>query len=116
MNEINHDTETLYFKHIGKQLFKNSFSDVKFDVFFKNSFQADKNHQFKDVFEGNDLYMQILAELANQNLNYYLKNLEINVDERNYKVINLKYDYYNKNEIVLKTNIKFNIKEDNISC
>ena len=53
--------------------------------------------------------MRILSKLAEKNIDYYLKNLEVMVDERNYEVTDLKYDYYNPNEIVIKTNIKFNV-------
>jgi hypothetical protein len=41
--------------------------------------------------------------LVKQNINYYFKNLEIVFCEEHYKLTDLKYEYYNKNEDISNT-------------
>ena len=109
MENLDCNIETVYFRHIGKQLLKNLFTEARFQMYLKKLCHPDKEHNYNDIFEGDDLYMRILSRLAEKSIDYYLKNLEIFIDERNYEVADLKYDYYNPNEIVIKANIKFNV-------
>ena len=105
MDSLNHNFK--YFEHIGKQLLENMFSNAKIDIYLRKLFDKQQNFSFKDIDCDNNLHVQTLSLLLNQDINYYIKNLNIIVDKENYKVIDLKYDYYVIDEIVLKTEIIF---------
>ena len=107
MNNSNYNFKTeIYLSHIGKQLFEHIYSEVDFGIFLGKLFHSERNFYFKDIIHEDDIYIQTLSTLVNEKLNYYLKNLEIIVDKENYKVINVKYDYYDKYETILGTNIQ----------
>jgi len=109
MENLNYNVEIAYFRHIGKQLLKNLFSEARFEIYLKKAFHPEETHNYEDVFMGDDLTIRILSKLAEKNIDYYLKNLEVVVGKGDYEIVCLKYDYYSKNEIVIKTNIKFNL-------
>jgi hypothetical protein len=98
--------EKIYFKHIVNQLFEILFSNANYEIFMRKFFHSKMQYKFKDVIFVDDIYIQSISALFNKDLCYYLKNLEIIVKETDYKVISLKYDYFDKNENISNTNIQ----------
>jgi hypothetical protein len=105
-NEYNNFKTTVYFEHIAKQLYKNMFSNAHFDIIISKSFDREMNLKLSDFIDGDNIYLQSVSALAEKNLDYYLKNLEISINEIGYDSVNIKYDYYKKSENISNTNIK----------
>lgn len=82
------------------------FSNANFEIFLKRCFHPKEKFTFKDVIDEDNAYLQTMSALIDKNINYYLKNLEIIVQGDAYKLIDLKYNYYDKNENISKTNIQ----------
>jgi len=108
MNISYYDSKmTVYSEHIIAQLYKKIFSDANFDISLKCLFHPEKKYKFKDVIHDN-IYFQSISTLVEKDLDYYLKNLKIIVNEDDFEIIDLEYDYYNINENILNTDIKIN--------
>jgi len=96
---------SMYFEHICKQLIKNIFSNANYEILIRKLFHPEKEIEFKDVIYEDDIYIQSISILIHSNLKYFMKSLEIIVNKTNYKVIDLKYDYYKNEDDVTNTNI-----------
>ena len=88
---------SIYVSHICKQLLDKLVSNAYFDVSLKQVFQPHKKIKAKDVIAKDDMYIKIIAKLLNQNLDYYLENLDIIMDKCTSELIDLRYDYYDDN-------------------
>ena len=75
-------------------------------MFLKSFLHPKKKYRFKDITYDNDIYFQSISALVEKDLDYYLKNLEIIVKEDGNQLVDLNYDYYNKNENIANTNIQ----------
>jgi len=99
---------SVYVSHICKQLFKKLISTANFEILIRRLFHPSHHYSFKDVISEDDVYVQSVSLLLNRELNYYLKTLEIIMDKDKWEIIDLKYDYYDRDENILNTDIEVN--------
>ena len=98
MNKTDNDEISIYVRHICKQLLDKLISNADFEVLLKRVLQPHRKIKSKDVIRKDDVYIKSIAVLLTRNLDYYLQNLEITIDKHTLELIDLKYDYYNKNK------------------
>ena len=107
MNKNKYSSEKkIYYDNPIKKLIDKMLSDAKTDTIIKKVFYPNKNINFNDVVDEDNIYLQIISKLFDHNLKYYIKNLEIVIKEPENIIIALNYIYYNENETISETNIK----------
>lgn len=100
---------TEYNSHICKQLIHEFASSVNLDMFIRKNISPSKEFCFEDIVEKDDLYIQSVAKLLYEKIDYYIKKLHIKVE--NYKIIDIKYEYYDKTEKVEGSDIEFEMQD-----
>jgi len=109
MNNLNYNFENkAYHSHIVKQLCENMLSDLDFSINLGKYFKREKQVEFDEVIYEDNIYIQSISALINKDLNYFIKSLEIIIEEANYKwtMVDLKYNYYSLTENISESNIK----------
>ena len=109
MSDLNNTPETtIYEQHIITQLLQEMIEDMNIGKTLQKSLNLKRKSKYKNTFYEDTIYIESISKLGKQGINYFLKNLEIIFCIEKHTVIDLKYDYYDKNETIANTEIKFN--------
>ena len=96
----------IYYEHTIKKLIDKLLSDAEMDIIVKKVFYPKENPHFDEIVYADNIYLRIVSAVLNNNLNYYIKNLEVFIKEPEYEISNIKYDYYTESEVVTEANIR----------
>jgi len=116
---IKNTKQAQYFDYIGNQLTKKFVSSWVlseklhlFDLILKSDTGHDitninKQRLRAEVSQMDNIYLSIIEKLMRENINYYIKNITVDVDCDN-AITDLNYDYYEISDDIAETNVNIN--------
>lgn len=116
---VKNSNHVQYFDYVGNQLTKKFVSSWLlseklhlFDLRLKSDAGYDitnKNRQElqAEVSQMDMIYLSVIEKLMRENINYYIKNISVDID-CDYSITNLNYDYYGLSEKITDTTVNIN--------